>query len=163
MKELAWSSGAWNVLKYVSIGCFIWFAGLLFFGGSADFISRSDPAQLIVLEVQSKQDTGGYTSYRPVFALEPSKAPRQGNAGNIWSRVKPHEPGDIVPGRYDPESGEMRSDKMLGKTVWIGRIARIFGVLVGLQAVLIVMGFPEDRLPLRVRIRRRPRAYRLRL
>ena len=155
--------GAWNVLKYVSIGCFIWFAGALFQGDRAEFRSRSTPAQLVVVDVESKQDTDGYRSYRPIFALEGEKSPRQEYAGNTWTKVKPHEPGEIVSGRYDSENGEMRSDKMLGKTFWVARIAQIFGILVGLQAILIVMGFPEDRLPLRVRIRfLRQRPYRFR-
>lgn len=148
---------AWTVLKYVSIGCFIWFAGALFFGDGTEFRSRSEPVQLVVLDVQSRRDGGGLQSYRPVLALAAAESPGSGYAGDIWSRFKPHEPGDIVPGRYDPASGEMRSDKMLGRTIWLGRIARVFGLLVGLQAVLILLGFPEDRLPLRVRIGSRRR------
>ncbi len=149
--------GAWNVLKYVSIGCFIWFLGTLFFGDGTEFRNRSEPAQLIVLDVESRRDGFGFILYRPVLALASETAPREGYAGTIWTRFKPHEPGDIVPGRSDPESGEMRSDKMLNRTIWSGRVARIFGVLVGLQAVLILLGLPEDRLPLRVRVGSRRR------
>jgi len=149
--------GAWNVLKYVSIGCLIWFLGTWFFGDGTEFKTRSEPVQLVVLDVQSKRDGLGLVSYRPVLSLETAHPPREAYSGVIWTRIKPHEPGEIVPGRYDPESGEMRSDKMLDRTILIGRIARGVGVLVGLQAVLIVLGFPEKRLPLRVRVGSRRR------
>lgn len=149
--------GVWTVLKYVSIGCFIWFMGALFFGDGIDFKNRSEPAQLVVLEVQSRRDGFGLVSYRPVLSLEAAHPPGVAYTGTIWTKIKPHEPGDIVPGRFDPGSGEMRSEKMLDRTIWLGRIARALGVLVGLQAVLIVLGVPEDRLLLRVRVGSRRR------
>lgn len=148
---------AWNVLKYVAVGSLIWIIGALFFGDSMAFRSRSGPVQLVVVDVTSKSNPEGGYSYCTVFALAEPAAPRQEYAGNTCSRVRPHEPGDIVPGRYDPDSGEMRSDQMLGSAHWFGWLARVLGVFLGLEGVLILLGLPEHRLPLRIRVRSRPR------
>ncbi|PTX54018.1 hypothetical protein C8N43_2823 [Litoreibacter ponti] len=143
-----------TVFKYLAIACFVWFAGALFFGDATHFRDRSQPAQLIVLEVQSKRSVGGAWSYRPVLALETAASPREEYVGkNWWLHFKPHQPGDVVSGRYDPDRGDMRSDKMLTRTIWSGRIAKLVGVLIALQAVLILFGISEDRMPLRLRRR----------
>jgi hypothetical protein len=150
---------ALHVLKYIGAGFLIWFIGSIFFGDSLNFVSRSEPAQLIVLELQTRRNTDGFTMFRPVLALEAAQPPREQYAGNHWTLLAPHAVGDVVSGRYDPKSGEMRSDYMLGKYTWVGRIARIIGILIGLQGVALIFGVPEHRLPLRVRLgaRRRPR------
>jgi hypothetical protein len=148
---------AWNVLKYISVGSLIWLMGTLFFGDSMAFQSRSVPAQLEVVDVTSKRNPEGGHSYCPVFARADTGSPRQNHAGNTCSRIRPHERGDIVPGRYDPASGEMRSDRMLANAHWFGWIARVLGIFLGLEGVLILLGVPEHRLPLALRVRSRPR------
>lgn len=90
--------------------------------------------------------------YRPVLALETAQVPRAQYVGNHWVRPKPHEVGDVVSGRYDPESGEMRSDHMLKSSSWVGRILRIIGIIIGLQGIAHFFGVPERWLPLRIRI-----------
>ena len=150
-----------TVVKYQSTGLLIWFIGALFFGDSMHFTSHSEPARLRVLDIQTRRGSDGYKMYRPVFALEAAKPPRQGYAGKIWSRQARHQAGEIVSGRYDPESGEMRSDKMVKITTRLGRIAQVLGILVGVQALAILFGFPEQLLPLRIRIGvgQRPRHF----
>lgn len=155
---------AFTVFKHGATACLVWFVGALFFGDATNFRDRSQPAQLIVLEVQSKRATGGAWSYRPVLALEAAASPRKEYVGkNWWLHFKPHQPGDVVSGRYDPDRGDMRSDKMLNRTIWSGRIAKLVGVLIALQAVLILFGIPEDLMPFRLRRRsERRRGLRLR-
>lgn len=138
-----------GALKYFLTGIIIWFIGSVFFGSSLNFIARSEPAQLYVSDVQSRKDTDGLRTYRPVFTVMTSP---HDFAGNRWSRTPPHQIGETVAGRYDPATGEMRSDKMLRKSKWLGWIARIFGALLGLQGIALLLGVPEHRLPIPVRI-----------
>lgn len=144
----------WNAFKYLLVGAIFWVVGAFVLGGSQGFLARSEPAQLIVLQVDSHLDHDGFRTYRPVFGLDTTVRPRPEYAGNTWMRPAPHRAGDIVPGRYDRESGEMRSDRMMQTTVWIARIVKILGILAVVQAMLLLFGMPEVLLPLRVRIGR---------
>ncbi len=144
-----------HVIKYLAVGLFIWFIGAIFLGSSSGFIARSEPAQLVVVGLDTKRNSDGHTMYRPVLALEAAKSSRNAYAGNHWTRPAPHTVGDVVEGRYDSESGEMRTDKMIHKFGWAGWIAKIAGILIGLQAFALILGVPESRLPLPVRVRSR--------
>ncbi len=92
--------------------------------------------------------------YRPVFGLETDARPRPEYSGNTWMRFAPHQASEIVSGRYDPDSGEMRSNRMMRRTSWSGRIAQLLGILSALQGLLMLFGVPEVLLPLRVRFGR---------
>ncbi len=142
----------WTVFKYLLVGAIFWIVGVFVLGGSQGFVARSEPAQLMVLQVDSRWDDEGYRIYRPVFGLHTAARPRPEYAGNTWMRPAPHRAGDIVPGRYDRQSGEMRSDRMMQTTIWIAWIVKILGILAVLQAMLMLFGVPEVLLPLRVRI-----------
>ncbi|WP_411889355.1 hypothetical protein [Yoonia sp. SDW83-1] len=106
---------------------------------------------LIVLQVDERRDTDGKRSYRPVFGLQTTDRPRPEYTGSTWFSPKPHQPGDIVSGRYDPKSGEMRSDQMMGRSRWMWRVLQVVGALAVLQGILMLFGVPELLLPLRVR------------
>ncbi len=125
------------------------FVGLIFFGvstffiGSAKrFVANSEPARLIVVEVDTKRDSDGDRLYRPVFALEAAPEPRAEYAGNMWSSPQPHRAGEVVDGRHNAETGEMRSDKMLKSGRWLFRIMQIIGGLLFLWGLfwLLLMG-----------------------
>lgn len=141
----------WNAFKYIFFGALFGLAGSVFVGSDQGFAARSEPAQLIVLQLDSRRDADRQTMYRPVFGLVTAARPRPEHAGNVWTRPAPHQPGDIVAGRYDPRSGEMRSDGMSQRTLWLGRIAQVIGMLTVLQGILMLLGIPEILLPLRVR------------
>ncbi|MGB5557081.1 MAG: hypothetical protein WBN04_03610 [Paracoccaceae bacterium] len=143
-----------NAFKYLLVGALFWLVGAFFLGSSQNFVKRSEPVQLIVLKMDTRLDSDGYTFFRPVFGLETAVRPRPEYAGNTWMRPAPHQAGEVVSGRYDPNSGEMRSDHMDGRTVWIARIAKVLGLLVGLQGILMLFGVPELFMPLRVRLGR---------
>jgi hypothetical protein len=137
-------------LKYALAAVVVWFVGALFFGGALNFINTSEPAQLRVVDVEAQRRADGLTHFRPVFTLAAGKAPAF--AGHIWSRPAAHQTGDVVAGRYNSKTGEMRSDKMLTKSKWLGRFAQVLAVFMGLQAVAVLLGVPERALPLRLRM-----------
>ncbi len=142
-------------IKYVIAAVVIWFGGALFCGDALHFINRSEPAQLRVVDIEAQRRADGLTHFRPVFTLTAAKAPAF--AGDIWSRPAVHQTGDVVSGRYNSKTGEMRSDKMLTKGKWLGRFAQVLAILVGLQALAVLCGVPERFLPLRLRMASRPR------
>jgi hypothetical protein len=146
-----------KALKYLLVGVFVWFIGLIFFGNSMNFIGRSEPAQLYVSDLESRKDLDGVFSFRPVFKLASAKSAQKGYAGNQWDKIPPHQVGETVGGRIDPETGEMRSDKMLWKSKWLGWFARAFGALMGVQGLALLLGVPEYRLPLPIGIGHRPK------
>lgn len=144
----------WNAFKYILVGGLFWLVGALFLGGDHAFRTRSAPADLIVLQLDTRLNSKGYTVYRPVFGLDTASRPRPEYSGNTWMRPAPHHAGDIIPGRYDSDSGEMRSNQMMGRSTWGARIAQILGILAALQGILMLFGVPELLLPLRVRLGR---------
>ncbi|MEL6523106.1 MAG: DUF3592 domain-containing protein [Pseudomonadota bacterium] len=148
-----------KAIKYLLVGALFLVIGTVFVVSSQGFIKRSEPAQLLVLRIENRRDSDGDTLYRPVFALDSEVRPRPEYAGGTWMRPMPHKTGDIVPGRYVPETGEMRSDAMMGKSSWMGRIAQILGGLAMLQGVLVLFGVPDALMPLRVNERRRRRRW----
>ena len=148
-----------RALFYISIATLFYFVGTLFAGPAKSFIANSEPATLIVLQVDERRKNDGGRTYRPVFGLETDVRPRPEYAGSIWASPKPHQPGDIVAGRYNPRTGEMRSDKMAKQTIWIGRAAQFVGFLLFLQGILMFFGFRE-LIPIRFRSGRRRGLFR---
>jgi hypothetical protein len=120
-------------------------------GNSVEFAARSEPAQLIVLQLESPIGPDRYMMCRPVFGLHTTVRPRPEYAGNVWMRPAPHQAGEIVSDRYDRDSGEMRSDSMFQRTVWAARFAKVPGMIAVLQGALMLFGVPELLMPLRVR------------
>ncbi len=142
----------WTAVKYILAGALLWFLAGVFPGGSQGFVARSDPAQLIVQRVDSRLDENRIRIYRPVFALDTKARPRPEYAGNTWSRTTPHQVGERVSGRYDPERGDMQSDSMIARSLWIARATKMLSILIVLQGVLMLFGVPEILMPIRVRI-----------
>ncbi len=142
----------WTAFKYLLVGAILWFVAEATANMGQEFVARSEPAPLIVLGLDTMRDHDGYTVYRPVFGLDTPARPRPQYAPEYWSRIPVQRTGDKVAGRFDPGSGEMRSTAMIGKTGWIGTIARLLGLLSVLQGIVILFGIPEILMPLRVRI-----------
>lgn len=153
---------SWTAFKYLVAGALFWGIGLLLMGGDLAFYARSEPAQLVVIRMDGKRDHDhsrqgryGYTSqkwlYRPVFVLDTPKRPRREYAGNTWVRPVPHAVGDNVAGRHDPNSGEMQSNAMLLRALWLSGLLQIIGLFSILQAILMFFGVPESLLLLRLR------------
>jgi len=46
-------------------------------------------------------------------------------------------------GRYNAVSGEMRSNKMASRTLWIGRVAQFIGLALLLYGILLFFDFPD--------------------
>jgi hypothetical protein len=147
-----------GAVKYILAGLFIALIGWFFSSDGLAFIAHSEPAELRVISLDQKrnydhtsqwQHMSRYT-YRPVFVLNDAGASAKPYAGNIWTRPAPHAVGDVVPGRYNAKTGEMRSDRMLETSLWIGGIAMLLGLLTALQSIALIYGLPEDHLPLRI-------------
>ncbi|EBA10794.1 hypothetical protein [Roseobacter sp. CCS2] len=139
-------------------GAFCYVIGSIFAVPAKTFLDTSEPATLIVLQVDEKYNNDGDRMYRPVFGLVTEMRPRPEYTGSIWTRPKPHQSGDIVEGRYNAETGEMRSTHMVNRTFRAGRIAQAIGFVLFAQGVLMLFGFPEI-IPVRFRGRRRYRRW----
>lgn len=142
----------WPALKHVVTGLICWLIGAFLLTQDQDFKARSEPVQLVVLRIESQLNDKHERRYRAVFALDTPTRPRPEHAANVWLAAAPHRAGEIVAGRYDPNSGEMRSDAMRGLGHWIGRIAHLIGIVATVQALLLLFGVPELLLPLRVKV-----------
>jgi hypothetical protein len=149
----------WTSFKYVLFGILFVVIGIFIMADSLAFHARSEPAQLLVLQIDQKLETIHRTTassarrniYRPVFGLVTDARPRPTYAGNVWMRPAPHTRGDIVAGRYDASTGEMRSDQMSDKSMLIGGMGAFIGLLAAFQGLLIFLGIPEFLLPFRLR------------
>ncbi len=141
-------------IKHLVVGAMLLVLGWFGVNRDAAFVATSVPAQLIVLQVDSERTTDGKFRHRTTLGLVTDVRPRPEYGGNMWTGIAMHRAGDIVSGRYDAESGVMRSDRMLMIWGWIARLAQFLGLVAVVQGVLILFGFPELLLPLRVRIGR---------
>jgi hypothetical protein len=149
----------WTAFKYVVFGTLFGVIGVFIMKDSLAFQARSEPAQLLVLQIDQKRDTSHGTKYtfgpryiyRPVFELVTDVRPRPTYAGNVWMRPAPHIRGEIVAGRYDASTGKMRSDKMSDESMLIGGIGAFVGLLAAFQGLLMFFGIPELLLPFRLR------------
>lgn len=142
----------WAAFKHLVVGAMLFVLGWFGVNRDAAFVATSVPAQLIVLQVDTERSTEGKFKHRTTLGLVTDARPRPEYSGNMWTGIAMHRAGDIVAGRYDAESGVMRSDRMLMIWGWIARLAQFLGVVAVVQGVLILFGFPELLLPLRVRV-----------
>jgi len=117
--------------------------GWFFATSDSRFRANSQPATLIVLRLDEQSDGKGKTHYRPAYALQTKARPRPEYAGGPYTSPMPHKAGDIVAGRYNPTSGEMRSDAMIGQGKRMWWLAQILGVLCILQGIALWFGFPS--------------------
>jgi len=111
---------------------FAWVGSWIAFDAT-DFIGRSVPTQVTVIEVDQRDGQNGPV-YRPHFAVDLPGGQRLIHAGTVWLSPQPHVVGEVVPGRYDPESGEIISDHM------IDRIKRFGRVFIRLGSFLALLG-----------------------
>ncbi|WP_147373445.1 hypothetical protein [Gemmobacter lutimaris] len=144
-----------NALKYSLLGAAMCFMGYLFSWNGLVFLFQSDPVQLVVVDFQvrkvsSSTEPDDRFEYRPVFALAEASPPRAEYTQTYWQSHKIHLMGEVVPGRYRPETGEMRSDKAGGKWLWGGVMVFVVGLLVMIQAVFILGGVPDRQMPFRL-------------
>ncbi len=144
----------WGSLKHLFVGALLVLIGTVIVNTNGAFLAQSRPAQLIVLQVDTDRNTDGMFTHRPTLGLVTERRPRPEYSGAMWTGLALHQAGDVIAGRYDPDSGKMQSDRMLQISGWMARLAQVLGVIAGLQGILILCGVPEFLLPLRVRIGR---------
>jgi hypothetical protein len=146
-------------LKHLIVGAMLLAVGTIVVKRDAAFVAASEPAQLIVLQTDTQKRTDGRYAFRITLGLVTDARPRPEYQGGFWAGFAMHRTGDIVPGRYDAESGRMQSDRMLLVFGLIAHLAQLLGVIALLQGVLILFGIPESRMPLPVRIGRERRPF----
>ncbi|MEM0950246.1 MAG: DUF3592 domain-containing protein [Pseudomonadota bacterium] len=84
------------------------------------FAERAVEADVRVVRVEERARNDG-TMYRPVFATIAPAGSEIEYAGNLWVAPSPHNAGEIVPGRVDAETGEIRSLSMLNGQARLGQ------------------------------------------
>ena len=134
-------------LSLIVFGALLLVIGHFFANADKRFVANSTPATLIVLRLESHRGDKGLTTYRPIYALQTKAKPRPEYGpeygGGPYSSPMPHKAGDIVQGRYNPKTGEMRSDAMMGHGNRMWFWTQILGALCILQAVALWFGFPS--------------------
>jgi len=111
-------------LPYVSLGLGLFFGaiGLNSIYSAYSFKQNSVPQQLVVIAVDSRQTKDG-TVYRPRFQAVGKDGKSLQYSGHTWISPKPHEAGDIVDGRVNWASGEIRSVGMINFGTSIGKMS----------------------------------------
>jgi hypothetical protein len=121
---------------FVIVGViFAWLGSSIAFDAT-EFADRSIATQVTVIEVEQKDGQNGIV-YRPRFAVDLPNGQRLTYAGTVWLSPQPHVLGEVVPGRYDPDSGEIISDHMIAGTKWFGRIFISLGSFLSLLGVAL--------------------------
>ena len=110
--------------------------GLFFVTSQRAFSARSEAAQVTVTFVDRRVDDDG-TLYRPTFEARASDGEVIEYSGGAWMRPKPHNEGDVVDGRVNWDSGEIRSVSMMRTGSRLGIIFSVLGGIMLCTAVVI--------------------------
>lgn len=110
-------------------------AGSYLIHSAKSFEQNSVALQLRVVKVEKKKSDDDFVYMTRFEALRDDGAKIR-YSGNKWSSPKQHEEGELVDGRVNWKTGEMRSVRMInsdidfGKlTIYIGSIPVLLGVL----------------------------------
>ena len=117
-----------KTLPYVAVlnGVVFCILGMFLIYSGKEFTTNSEGAKLTVIAVESRTQKG-HEVYRPTFeALGTDGKPIQ-YSGSGWASPKPHEVGDIVDGRVNSTTGELRSNSMIDSSASMGIWFAILG------------------------------------
>ena len=112
--------------------------GLFFVMSQNAFTARSVEEQVTVTFVDRLEDDEG-TLYRPTFEARAVDGEVIEYTGDTWIRPKPHNQGDVVEGRVDWATGEIRSASMMKTGSRLGIIFAILGGII-LMVTLVIAG-----------------------
>lgn len=143
----------WTSLKRMLFGLLLLAVGLFMATQNTAFIATSTPAKLIVMQIDSRRNTDNRVIYTPVFGLVTEIRPRPTYKGGLSASFSFHRTGDVVPGRYDAETGRMQSDVITEFTRWFARLLQVLGVIAFVQGIRMRFGAPEMPLPFLLRVR----------
>ncbi|MEP2890939.1 hypothetical protein [Tateyamaria sp.] len=117
-----------KTLPYVAIinGVIFGTTGLYFIYSASAFSTRSVVQEVHVMSVESRRSDNG-TVYRPLFKALQNDGTSITYSGSAWVSPKPHNDGDIVDGRVDWETGEIRSVSMMKFHTSMGKTISIMG------------------------------------
>jgi hypothetical protein len=144
-----------HIFQYSLVAGIIWFAAFYFSWSSVVFLIQAEATDLLVVEVQTREDAEGNRSYRSIFVQAGAGGLSQEYPDEQWRRHKIHLPGDIVKGLRHPETGELRSGNRMSLPILFWVAACWSGLVFTGQVALLLMGVPEHELPLRLWRRRR--------
>ncbi|WP_151720013.1 hypothetical protein [Gemmobacter serpentinus] len=139
-----------HVFQYSLLTVITWFAAFYFSWSSIVFLIQAEAADLLVVEVQMREDADGDREYRSIFALAGAEGLRQEYPDGHWRSHKIHLPGDIVKGLHHPKTGELRSGNRMHLPVLFWIAACWSGLVSTWQVALLLMGVPEHELPFRL-------------
>jgi len=128
---------ALRTLPYVAVlnGASFAALGLYLSLSTSMFSFQSEATQVHLLVVESRKHDNKFV-YRPLFETIQDDGTPITYSGSAWVSPKPHNEGDVVDGRVDWDTGEIRSVKMMqfyatmGKSLsTLGGICFVIGVL----------------------------------
>ncbi len=105
--------------------CFV-IVGMFFIYSGNKFTDNSEGAQLRVVTVEIKRNSDG-VFYKPLFEAIGSDGKTIQYLSNMWVSPRPHNEGDIVEGRVNWSTGEIRSVSMIKSHVSLGKTFALIG------------------------------------
>lgn len=117
-----------KTLPYVAVlnGVVSCIFGIFLIYSGREFTTNSVDATLRVITVESRTQKG-HEVYKPTFEALGTDGKSIQYSGSVWVSPKPHEVGDIVEGRVNSTTGEMRSNSMIESSGSMGIWFAIFG------------------------------------
>lgn len=114
--EIAW------IVPYIVIlvGAVMYYGGYQLRAEQADFLERSQEVSLTVVFLFSKTDEDGSEVFTPVFETVTSEGQTIRYRSKVSTYPPLHKVGDVVPGRYLPETGELASHETLDTSRYLG-------------------------------------------
>ncbi len=112
---------AW-IVPYIVIvvGAVMYYAGNQLRAEQDDFLERSQEVSLTVVFLFSKFDEDGSESFTPVFETVTNDGQSIRYRSKVSTYPPLHKVGDVVPGRYVPETGELKSYETMGASNNVG-------------------------------------------
>lgn len=128
-----------KTVPYVAVfnGAIFSIIGVILIYSGSNFTTNSEKTQLHVLTVESRRGDNGIV-YKPTFEALGSDGKSIQYSGNSWVSPKPHEEGDIVDGRVNWTTGEIRSTDMIISSASLGKTATLLGSIIFLLGTLYI-------------------------
>ncbi|MDF1774614.1 MAG: hypothetical protein P1V13_01205 [Rhizobiaceae bacterium] len=120
-------------------GAVIGSLGIYFNYTGGVFQKNSNDAKLNIVKIESKRVVGRVV-YRPRFEAIGDYGKSVQYSGHGWFRYKPYENGDVVDGRVNWATGEIRSMDMITSRASLGKNFAVIGSINFLLGLIFFMG-----------------------
>lgn len=115
-------------LVFTLVGGIFFIVGMFFIYSGQQFTKASVEAELTVVLMDRKRSDDGFV-YQPTFQSRSPDGQLVEYVPSIWVSPKPHTEGDVVEGRANWETGELRSVGMMKSSAFMGTIFSLMGSL----------------------------------